>query len=436
MKISFPSVPRGVSTRRQLTACAAVAALSLAALPAIANADTVGTAFEPSGFHVGNIDGQGGWTKTGAYDAAIVANTGTAATVFGSQSLRISNATTSGSFGDQTFSPGLVDGAGEATSSNGGQAGGARQPHFDATFSFLSATPGAEQPGLTMTVSPDSGNGGRMSFIRLRDMPTGVSIDFDDAVIDTQGAVGFREVEIAHLLDRTVPHSVRFSMDFVPGVNNDVVKVYVDGALAITGTSWENYYRDASGGPASDVPVIDQLLFRASATAAPATQGKGFEFDNVSLSSGPTTTSVGSGTGGSVNATLSLTLGTAGSFGAFTPGLTSDYAALTTANVISTAGNAQLSVADPSSTATGHLVNGTFSLPSKLQAKASSAGGTGAGFADVGGAAAPTPLLAYASPVSNDPVTVAFSQHVGATDALRTGSYTKTLTFTLSTTTP
>ena len=38
--------------------------------------------------------------------------------------------------------------------------------------------------------------------------------------------------------------------------------------------------------------------------------------------------------------------------------------------------------------------------------------------------------------MSNDPVTVTFQQHVGADDALRTGTYAKTLTFTLSTTTP
>ena len=45
-------------------------------------------------------------------------------------------------------------------------------------------------------------------------------------------------------------------------------------------------------------------------------------------------------------------------------------------------------------------------------------------------------LLAYARPTSNDPVALTFQQHVGAADALRTGAYTKTLTFTLSTTSP
>jgi hypothetical protein len=147
-------------------------------------------------------------------------------------------------------------------------------------------------------------------------------------------------------------------------------------------------------------------------------------------------TNVNGSVGGSVPATLGLSLGAPATFGAFTPGLAKDYAASMTANVVSTAGDALLSVADPSATATGHLVNGAFSLPSALQAKASSAAGTGGAFANVGGSAAPTSLLSYSNPASNDAVTVAFQQHIGATDALRTGAYSKTLTFTLSTTTP
>ncbi len=38
--------------------------------------------------------------------------------------------------------------------------------------------------------------------------------------------------------------------------------------------------------------------------------------------------------------------------------------------------------------------------------------------------------------MSNDPVTIGLEQAIGATDALRTGTYSKTLTFTLSTTSP
>jgi hypothetical protein len=150
----------------------------------------------------------------------------------------------------------------------------------------------------------------------------------------------------------------------------------------------------------------------------------------------PDTTDAQGSAGGTVSSTLSLSLGAAPSFGSFTAGLAKDYASGMTANVISTAGNGNLSVADPSATATGHLVNGTFALPSALQAKASSPAGTGGAFADVGGSAAPTSLLTYSGPVSNDAVAVSFNQHISSGDALRTGSYTKTLTFTLSTTAP
>ena len=122
------------------------------------------------------------------------------------------------------------------------------------------------------------------------------------------------------------------------------------------------------------------------------------------------TTATGDTTG-TVPATLSLTLGAAASFGGFTPGVTKDYTASTTANVISTAGDAALSVSDP-----GHLTNGTFSLPSPLVVSFSKA--------------------SWTAPVSNDPVTIGFTQHIDSTDALRTGAYSKTLTFTLSTTTP
>jgi amidase len=135
----------------------------------------------------------------------------------------------------------------------------------------------------------------------------------------------------------------------------------------------------------------------------------------------PFATSTPGTVGGSVPATLALTLGTPATFGAFTPGAAKDYSASTTANVVSTAGDATLSVADPSTTATGHLVNGTFSLPSPLLA---------------GGSPLPATLKTYAGPVSNDPVAIGFTQHIGANDALRTGTYAKTLTFTLSTTTP
>ena len=137
---------------------------------------------------------------------------------------------------------------------------------------------------------------------------------------------------------------------------------------------------------------------------------------------------------GTVPATLSLSLGPPPAFGAFVPGVAKTYTATSSANVISTAGDATLSVSDPSATATGRLVNGAFSLAAPLQARATSP--LGAGVRWPRSAAQPPPLLTYSGPVSNDAVTLNFSQAIGANEALRTGSYSKTLTFTLSTTTP
>ncbi|MDA0164587.1 M14 family metallopeptidase [Solirubrobacter ginsenosidimutans] len=139
---------------------------------------------------------------------------------------------------------------------------------------------------------------------------------------------------------------------------------------------------------------------------------------------------------GSVPATLSLVLGSPATFGAFTPGLGKDYTASTTATVTSSAGNATLSIADPSADHTGHLVNGTFFLQQAMQAKATNSATTNTTFADVGSSAAPLNLLSYSAPVSADPVTLNFKQTIAASEGLRTGSYGKTLTFTLSTTTP
>jgi len=135
-----------------------------------------------------------------------------------------------------------------------------------------------------------------------------------------------------------------------------------------------------------------------------------------------------------VPATLSLSLGAPAAFGPFTPGVAKDYFATTPATVTSTAGDATLSVADPSSVATGHLVNGTFSLPQPLQARARNAANTGTAYNNVGSSASPLNLLTYDAPVSNDEVSLEFKQSIGANDPLRTGTYGKTLTFTLSTT--
>ena len=88
-----------------------------------------------------------------------------------------------------------------------------------------------------------------------------------------------------------------------------------------------------------------------------------------------------------------------------------EYSAATTANVVSTAGDAALTVSDP-----GRLTNGAFQLAQPLRVELGK--------------------TTWSAPVSNESVPVAFKQAIGANEPLRTGRYSKTLTFTLSTTNP
>jgi hypothetical protein len=115
--------------------------------------------------------------------------------------------------------------------------------------------------------------------------------------------------------------------------------------------------------------------------------------------------------GGTVPATLSLTLGAPATFEPFVPGVEKDYSVTSTAKVISTAGDAALSVSDP-----GRMTNGAFTLAEPLRVAFSKS--------------------TWTAPTSNEDVGITFRQLIKRTDPLRTGTYSKTLTFTLSTTTP
>jgi sugar lactone lactonase YvrE len=125
--------------------------------------------------------------------------------------------------------------------------------------------------------------------------------------------------------------------------------------------------------------------------------------------------------GGTVAPALVLSLGEGGRFDPFVPGVARTYTAAVAADVLSTAGDATLAVSDPSANASGHLVNGPYALAQPLL---------------VAGAPLPATVKTWAAPVSHDPVTIALSQTIGATEPLRTGTYAKTLTFTLSTAAP
>jgi len=130
--------------------------------------------------------------------------------------------------------------------------------------------------------------------------------------------------------------------------------------------------------------------------------------------------------GSNVAPTLGLSLSAATAFPAFVPGETRDYTTSTTATVVSTAADAALTVNDPGAAKSGYLSNGSFSLAKPLQVKAGAGDWKGI----------PSSLATWATPVGKTTVDLSFKQTIAENDPLRSGRYSTTLVFTLSTTTP
>jgi uncharacterized repeat protein (TIGR01451 family) len=150
---------------------------------------------------------------------------------------------------------------------------------YTAQFSFTTTTPDY-QPGLYMSISPDNGVGGRMSYVTLRDTTDGIAVALQDTPLEDGDFV-------AHplaLLDRGVPHTIKFWIKFNPGPDNDLVRISIGGKD--TGecyTTWENFIRaNPEGETGAVLPPTNSLQFRTS-VAAPAVAGGGFLFDNVTI---------------------------------------------------------------------------------------------------------------------------------------------------------
>jgi hypothetical protein len=244
---------------------------------------------------------------------------------FGKQSWRISNAYTSGSFGDMPFSPSLANEAGETMAFNSTGpiqfSGGTRQNHFEVQWAFASASASGtdcSDAGYAacsyLSMAPDRGDGARMSYIRLEDDLSGLRVFFDDyqdkppygaygspgtavfgCTLPPAGPDDWVETMVASGLPRHQAHTVKLVMDFIDGPRNDIVKVYVDGTLRHTGTTWEDYFRwcpESGGGTgttASDQSrTVDSMIFTVrggDGETHSLNRGKGFLIDNLTYSS-------------------------------------------------------------------------------------------------------------------------------------------------------
>ncbi len=294
-------VVRPVLPRKAIVGLLATAATVLLTC-GVAAADSVTTNFD--NFALGSVDGQFGWKSAvpgnipsllNGYDQAVVANAAIPAaaagkpppgpTAFGANSLRISNAyaptdPNSGppEFHYQTYSTPNTDPAGQDLTDT----------VFIGQFSFISVFPGV-QPGLRISVSPDNGEGGRMSYIGLDDMPDGIHVVFYDTTPDGDyteydlAGAGLGIVLGNPALSHNQVHTVRFWIQFNPGPDNDLVRISIDGHdSGQCFTTWESTYNPD--------PITDRLLFLVGNRTGdiPTLLGGGYLFDYVTTTTSST----------------------------------------------------------------------------------------------------------------------------------------------------
>jgi hypothetical protein len=193
---------------------------------------------------------------------------------------RLSPGTTIGTLGGAPQSPHMDGVAGETGALNDAGRGPVTTNTFYGEFDFRSAT-GAGQTGLTMNVNAGSFDQ-RHGYVRIiDDGASGLSIGFFDTVGET-----FNFTTIATGLSYTDWHKIGIEILFNDGltsgtfgdddaIGNDIVKIYIDGMLAHTGTSWESVYAGAQDHAES----VDSLQF--SGTTNAALLGGGLYFDNI-----------------------------------------------------------------------------------------------------------------------------------------------------------
>ncbi|MDA0184547.1 phosphodiester glycosidase family protein [Solirubrobacter phytolaccae] len=230
-------------------------------------------------------------------------------------------------------------------------------------------------------------------------LEVGDSTQLEGSIVQPSGVLpGSRVVPLRY------PMSVRWSGSENLAIGTDAAAAKAAGKAAILDPATRKLTALKSGEVTVTVTVDSMREYTGAESMAPITTSRVIKTQ---------VTKVGADTpiGGTVPATLALNLGAPVSFGAFTPGVTKTYEQTSTATVVSTAGDATLMVSEP-----GFLTNGAFKLAKPLQ---------------VSGLP-----KAYSGPVTNDVATIGFKQDIAANDPLRTGSYTTTLTFTLSTTQP
>jgi hypothetical protein len=249
-------------------------------------------------YNLGTIDGQQGWTASppaANWDQTIKI-------VSGRKVWQLSNVVASGNFGNQPTSYSSCQVAGEPNSNLWDN----NNPPFPTAFAtsntfywrvqFQSAVNGP-QTGLQINMAAAARQTAwRMTNLRIVDNGAGLEVHAYEATVDVTtppGTASYPDNIIATLSYGAV-HTLETEIAFVPGITitgnivkgNDIVKVYVDGALTYTGNTWEAlYYTGVDVGvpsPPSRLQAVNSLQFRLrDASGAGVTAGNGLYFQEV-----------------------------------------------------------------------------------------------------------------------------------------------------------
>ncbi|MDO8972770.1 hypothetical protein [Reyranella sp.] len=224
-------------------------------------------------------NGEDGWKDVGTADDQAVAD------LDGNQVWRISSDPASGDFGGP-YSPSLSVSAGEPQTTADGE--------FQSVKFRVKAV--SETPDNSRLEVDFANTGGtdRNNFMVIESVAGGgLRIAVNEPQLDGQWSnnvftafTGNRE--LISDVDASIWHEIELRLTYVDGADNDVVQVYLDGALIGTTTTFENY-RDALGGSHEANAEANQtarVIFRGSnagqPTDGPGGQNQGFYFDDLS----------------------------------------------------------------------------------------------------------------------------------------------------------
>jgi Hemolysin-type calcium-binding repeat (2 copies). len=185
------------------------------------------------------------------------------------------------------YTPALADTSGEPQTT-------ADYDSMQMTFTLKAFVPG-DNSRLEVDFGIDPATD-RNNFMVIENTASGIRIATNEPLLDGNWAVNSFAAftgnrTIVDGLDNTVAHQIQLVLTYLDGVDNDVIDIYVDGALVGQTTTFENYRVAVEGkdhATAAELNQTSRLFFRPSAGGAPTDgpggQNQGFLFDDISYS--------------------------------------------------------------------------------------------------------------------------------------------------------